>query len=152
MELQNCDAIFKAQAPDESVLVIEATSLESAPFPSRFTAELSPTQLSHWEQDREILITSVPPAEIGSDEVTFVKSGEVFIALYPPTNCCAKLRNYIEERGGYYILLSERDTLIPEIPEVEALYNNLLDEEYYGDDVPDVPHHDYRKAVCCWAE
>jgi hypothetical protein len=145
MNVQNCDAIFKAQAPDERVLVIEATSLASTSIPARFTAKLNPTQLSHWEQDRQILITSVPPAEIGSEEVTFVRSGEVFIALYPPTNCRKKLHQYLEEKGGFYILLSERDCYMPEIPEVEAIY------AAFGENVDDVPHHDYRRAVCCWA-
>lgn len=140
---------------DECRITLEAyapSALEETPILRSFVASLSQTQLTHWEDGHPILITSISPQAVGSEEVTFIPSGEVFITLYPPTNCCEKLRNYIVERGGYYILLSERDSLIPEIPEVKALYNNLFDEEYDGVDVPDVPHHDYRRAVCCWTE
>jgi hypothetical protein len=140
---------------DECRITLEAyapSDLEETPILRSFVASLSQTQLTHLEDGHPILITSISPQAVGSEEVTFIPSGEGFIALYPPTNCCEKLHKYIEVRGGYYILLSERDTLIPEIPEVQALYDELFAEEYDGDDVPDVPHHDYRSAVCYWTE
>jgi hypothetical protein len=126
---------------DECKVTIEAfapSALEETPILGRFVVSMSQTQIAHWEDGHPILITSVSPQALGSEEVTFGRVGDYFITFYPPTRCNPEEK--IAEEGGVCIRFSEPNQILP--PEIPVMYD--LHEE-------NPPCHVFRRAVCVWA-